>query len=69
MGFVYSSGLGCGWHLLGGSGAGVEAEAVAVQRDVEHVRVVIEHVLRAIAVVHVPVEHQHLQRQGRQGGQ
>mmetsp|Transcript_125374 Transcript_125374/g.390333 ORF Transcript_125374/g.390333 Transcript_125374/m.390333 type:complete len:233 (-) Transcript_125374:260-958(-) len=35
---------------------------VAVRREVEHARVLLEHALSAVAVVHVPIDYQHMPR-------
>lgn len=47
--------------LRGAAGAREEvAVVVPVDREVEHAAVLVEHLLRAVAVVHVPVDDQHL---------
>ena len=46
-----------GAELIGGAGAGIERPLV--QRAEQHPRIVPEDVLRAVAVVHVEVDHRH----------
>ena len=46
-----------GARFVGGAGAGVERPAV--DREESDAAVVVEHVLRAVAVVHVPVDDEH----------
>lgn len=41
------------------TGEGLEAVYVPVERDVEHTRVLLEHVLHPVAVVDVPIHDQH----------
>src|SRR5262245_14808225 len=45
--------------LVGGAGAWIESLAVAVNAQEENTRVVVEDVLRAVAVVDVPVDDEH----------
>ena len=44
-------------YLLGGAGARIER--VLMGRDVEHVRIALEEMLRAVAVMQVPVDDHH----------
>ncbi len=48
-------------HLLDEAGGGEEVEAALVDRDGEHVRVLVEHVLDAVAMVRIVIDVHHAQ--------